>query len=202
MSPKSLTFQDKKQQKEKLLAKGRELLLTYGIRKTSVEDITKAANMAKGSFYQHFESKDVFFFELIELFHKELFQMADEAFSKPSDMPFKERVREFIRFCFQSPVQLFFFKFDEELGELLRGIQNISKDRVEALMEMEHTEYELLLKQFNIDTQKVKPGVVHNYLHAIYFGIAYVNLMEQDCMEETLDALINGVIVYIFGGDI
>lgn len=202
MSPKSLTILEKNKQKEKLFTKGRELLTTYGIRKTSVEDITKAANMAKGSFYQHFESKEIFFIELIELFHIEWFQLAGETFSKPSEIPFKERVREYLRFFFQSPVHLFFFKYHDEMEELLQGMQNISKERVDALMELEHTGFEQLLNQFKFDTQKVKPGVIHNYLHAIYFGIANVNLMEQDCMEETLEALINGVIVYIFGGDV
>jgi AcrR family transcriptional regulator len=201
MSPKSLTTQEKMLQKEKLFAKGRELLIAYGVRKTSVEDIMKAANMAKGSFYQHFESKEAFFFELIVQFHHEWFQKAGEAFAQPSGLPLKERVREHIRFYFHSPEYLAIFKYHEEIEELIYRMQELSQEKVDALMELEHNAYEQLLQLCRIDTRRVKAGVIHNYLHAIYFGIANLDLIEKDFVDATFEALLNGLIIYIFGGD-
>lgn len=202
MSPKSLTEQEKNIQAEKLFAKGRELLASYGVRKTSVEDITKAANMAKGSFYQHFESKEAFFFEIIVRFHSDWFQKAEELFAQPGEAPLRERVREFIRLCFHSPEYLSLFKYHEELEELIQNMQKLSQEKVDAMMEMEHMAYERLLRLCHIDTQKVKAGVIHNYFHAIYFGVANAGLMEKDCMDETFEALLNGLITYIFGGSV
>ena len=200
MSPKSLTAQEKALQRERLFMKGRELLAIYGIRKTSVQDITKAANMAKGSFYQHFESKEALFFEVIVRFHSEWFQRAEETFAQPGGLPLKERVREFIRSCFHSPEYLSIFKYHDELKEMIQGMQALSRDKVDALMEMEHAAYERLLKLCRIDTGKVKPGVIHNYLHAMYFGVANADLVERDCVDETFEALLDGLIAYIFGG--
>ena len=67
-------------------------------------------------------------------------------------------------------------------------------------MELEHHAYERLLTLFHFDTQKVKPGVLHNYLHVVYLGIANESMMESDCLTETFEALLDGLINYIFGG--
>ncbi len=202
MAPKSLTGQEKTIQKQRLLEKGKELLFSYGVKKTSVEDITKASGMAKGTFYQHFDSKEACFFELIVQFHLSWFQQAEAYFSAPSDEPLKERVRSFIRMCFHSHEYLSIFKYHDEIEEMLLGMRSDSSGGVGDLLEMEHASYERLLNMFHFDTQKVKPGVVHNYLHAIYFGIANTDMMEKDCVDETFEALLDGLIYYIFGGDI
>lgn len=200
MSPKSLTGQEKQLQRQRLLEKGRELLFTYGVKKTSVEDITKAAGMAKGTFYQHFESKEVFFLELITQFHVTWFSQAEVFFAAPSEQPLEERVREFIRGCFHSHEYLSIFKYHDELEEMLLGMQAGGHAAFGDLMDMEHAAYERLLHMFRIDTQRVKPGVIHNYLHAVYFGVANESLMERDCLEDTFEALLSGLIHYIFGG--
>lgn len=50
-----------------LLEKGRELFLTYGLKKTSIDDIIKAVGIAKGSFYKFYPSKEELFFTLLEM---------------------------------------------------------------------------------------------------------------------------------------
>ena len=42
--------------RNKLLEKGREFFSTYGLKKTSVEELTQAAGIAKGSFYTFYNS--------------------------------------------------------------------------------------------------------------------------------------------------
>lgn len=200
MAPKSLTEQEKNNQRQRLLAAGKGLLASYGARKTSVEDITKAAGIAKGTFYQHFESKEAFFFELIVQFHRDLFKQAEQVFTAPGEEPLRDRVRSFIRSSFHSAEFLAIFKYYDEIEELILALQAAASPMPGALQEMEHAAYERLLRLFGFDTQRVKPGVVHNYLHTIYFGIANARIMEKDCIEETFEALLDGLISYIFGG--
>lgn len=200
MSPRSLTEQEKNIHAEKLLAKGRELLAAYGVRKTSVEDIAKAAGIAKGSFYQYFDSKEAFLFELIVQFHNEWFSTAEKVITAPSAVPLRERIREYIWQSFHSPEFLFIFKYHEEITELLEHVQSLSPKKVDALMALEHNTYAKLLELCQIDTQKVKPGVIHNYLHTVYTGISNVDIMEKDCIDDTFEALLSGLILYAFGG--
>jgi len=64
--PSAFTEQAEFQIREKLREKGRALFAVQGVQKTSVEQLTKAASIAKGSFYKFYDSKEQLFFELLE----------------------------------------------------------------------------------------------------------------------------------------
>lgn len=48
----------------------KECLKTYGVRKTTVEQLTKMAGISKGAFYNFYESKELLFFSVLEDFQK------------------------------------------------------------------------------------------------------------------------------------
>lgn len=52
--------------RRKLLEKGWQLFEIYGLKKTTVDEITQATGIAKGSFYNFFQSKEELFFEIFE----------------------------------------------------------------------------------------------------------------------------------------
>jgi AcrR family transcriptional regulator len=64
--PKGFTERGKALIHASFLEQGRELFATYGLRKTAIEDLTKAVGISKGAFYLFFESKEQLFFELLE----------------------------------------------------------------------------------------------------------------------------------------
>lgn len=49
-----------------LLEAGRSLFIEHGVEQVSIDAITSAAGVAKGSFYNHFDSREALFEELIE----------------------------------------------------------------------------------------------------------------------------------------
>ncbi|MEW6424420.1 MAG: TetR/AcrR family transcriptional regulator [Bacillota bacterium] len=49
-----------------LLKKGKELFSIYGLKKTSIEDLTKATDIAQGTFYRFYRSKEDLYFDIIE----------------------------------------------------------------------------------------------------------------------------------------
>jgi AcrR family transcriptional regulator len=61
----SFTETEKTHIREQLLDVGRELFATRGLRKTSIEDLTRPAGIAKSSFYAFFESKEALYLELL-----------------------------------------------------------------------------------------------------------------------------------------
>jgi AcrR family transcriptional regulator len=52
--------------KHTLLQKGREYFIKYGLKKTSVDELARAAGIAKGSFYKFFDSKEALFLAIHE----------------------------------------------------------------------------------------------------------------------------------------
>lgn len=73
--------------KLRLLAAGATLLDSTGFRELNVEDVSKSAGMAKGTFYIHFESKDEFLVELGRRYVE--FELATMPLRQPSGDPFQ-----------------------------------------------------------------------------------------------------------------
>lgn len=52
--------------REQLIESGRELLLTYGPKKTTVKDVTDPVGIAKPTFYQFFDAKSDLYIEILQ----------------------------------------------------------------------------------------------------------------------------------------
>lgn len=80
--------------RQSLLAEGRRCAVTVGMRKTSVEQLTEAAGISKGSFYKYFASKEMLFLAVLEDIHTEVYQVAREALEAGRDLPPEDRTAE------------------------------------------------------------------------------------------------------------
>lgn len=58
---------EKDQLQQLLIQAGRHLFTTQGLKKTSLEQLTQAAGIAKSTFYSFFDSKEALYLELLEL---------------------------------------------------------------------------------------------------------------------------------------
>ena len=74
-----------------LIREARRCGVTIGMKKTSVEQLTRAVGIAKGSFYKFYESKEMLFFAVLENVHSELYGVADHALSEANGLPPSER---------------------------------------------------------------------------------------------------------------
>ena len=79
-----------------LLRETRRHAVTLGMRKTSVDQLTQAVGISKGSFYKFYESKELLFFAVLEDIHAELYAVADRALHENIDLPPAERVAKAI----------------------------------------------------------------------------------------------------------
>ena len=62
-----------------LIREARRCGITIGMRKTSVEQLTNAVGISKGSFYKFFDSKELLFFTVLEDIHTECFAAAQRS---------------------------------------------------------------------------------------------------------------------------
>ena len=79
-----------------LLAKGRELFGAHGLRKTNVEDLTRAVGISKGAFYLFYESKEALFFEILLQFEAE-YRGRMLAALRTGGKPPEQRLRDALR---------------------------------------------------------------------------------------------------------
>lgn len=64
--PKAFTIAEKQIIQAKLIEQGDKMFSTYGLRKTNVEELARAAGISKGAFYLFYESKEALFMTVIE----------------------------------------------------------------------------------------------------------------------------------------
>lgn len=110
--PKTFTDQEKEIIREALVTKGREFFSTYGLKKTSVEDLTRAVGIAQGSFYKFFGSKEELYFEILEREQSVSHQWAAEilASGKPAGEALKELIKSGFSLMDTSPVLRRFYE--------------------------------------------------------------------------------------------
>ncbi len=65
--PKAFTEHEKELIGKRLLEQGYKLFSAYGLKKTNIEEIAKAAGISKGAFYSFYESKEALFMDVAEL---------------------------------------------------------------------------------------------------------------------------------------
>lgn len=196
--PRALTEEEKHAQRERLLEKGKAVVFSHGMRKVSIDDIAGAAGLAKGTFYHHFESKEQYFYALMERLHRDAFAKARQLISGnlANRGDFRANVRAFLGQLFYWPEMAFFIQNEPDI-EMLFG--TTPDGELHSFKQMETSLFEEILRVGGIDTRKAKPGVVHNMIHALFL-IKSSEYMAEEAVQETVDLMLDSLITYIFGG--
>lgn len=92
----AFTEQKNEMIRKDLLDEALRCTVTIGMRKTSVEQLTEAAGIAKGSFYKFFPSKELLFFAVLENIHTETYVVAEKALQDNAELPPTERAAKII----------------------------------------------------------------------------------------------------------
>jgi AcrR family transcriptional regulator len=99
--PKGFSEREKELIRKKLFAEGSKLFDKYGIQKTTVDEIAKAAGISKGSFYQFYPSKEELFFDILESLDKENKEkLSGDLF--PADRSYRESFEKFLNGILES----------------------------------------------------------------------------------------------------
>lgn len=185
---------EKQMQKKYLLEIGKVLLLKYGIKKTTVDDIVNEANIAKGTFYLYFKSKEDFFYQLIVGINQQVFNLAKKTVYENIEKDLKNGIQIFFENLFNTPEIEFYFKEHKEIDKLTEKFskENYSNSEINWIRE--------LLVLGNINTKNVIPEVIDNYIHVIFLAKCS-DLLIEEYRNETINKLIHELVEYIFMED-
>lgn len=81
--PKCYTKQEREEIKSRLKKAATDCMVTYGIRKTTVDELVRRTKIPKGTFYLFYESKEMLLFEVLMEFHE---QVEQELFLQISEL--------------------------------------------------------------------------------------------------------------------
>ena len=81
---------------KKLFTEGERLFITFGIKKVTVDDLVKAAGIAKGSFYAFYSSKEHLYMDIAGKLQEKMWREMDEFLKANQSLP----PRELAKRCF------------------------------------------------------------------------------------------------------
>lgn len=85
MPPRAFTQEEKERVRERLIAAAEKYLGSTGVKKTTVEDLAKAAGISKGAFYLFYESKELLFMDALDNAQKVIHDAIIERIRQSSD---------------------------------------------------------------------------------------------------------------------
>jgi len=169
MSPRAFTEQEKEAIQEKLLDAAEAFLSTTGIRKTTVEDLAKAAGISKGAFYSFYESKEVLFWEALMREHAHMHELINEHIgdTEITRDVFVEMVGGMYRGFIKKPWILDLIEGDYEV--LMRSIP---PEQLQRNMEIDNATMGVF-EQAIADNTSVNPELVSAALRLLFLSVLH-----------------------------
>lgn len=183
----------KKHLRKQMLDNGFQLIKLYGLKRTTIEDITKKSGVAKGTFYNFFKNKEQFVYEII-LFKrneaKEKFQDLLDEYNKLN----KEQLKKYLEMLIFDDYNLFIYLNDDEIAMLKTRwpreyLINEKNDETTSLW---------LLSHINGVSKNCDWKIFSNYMKSIAIIQANKEQLLKDAYKETLDHFIKNILDFVF----
>ncbi len=190
---KSFNDNEKELIRQKLLEKGREFFEIYGLKKTTVDDITRAVGIAKGSFYNFFLSKEELFFEIFE--EEEHFREKMLADLMVSNLDAEAALRQVLIKSFESVANSKIFIKMYEPGVHEQLLRKLPAEKMRHHQENDLQAGIDFVRHFqqNSNLRKLKPEVIIAFFRAIFTVTFHRNEIGPDVYTEVIDLLVDVV---------
>lgn len=189
--PTPFTESERAQIKATLQSRGYEFFASYGLRKTSVEELAKAASISKGAFYLFYQSKEALFFDLLEQYEAE-YQSSLLREIAQHDIPPQERMRAMLLRALRLWKQnALFTHFTREEYEYL--LRKLPPERVAAHLRGDDVFAERFTAAWLATgvTLHCEPRLVAGLIRALFFVSMHEDDFGENIYEQVLEVLID-----------
>ena len=164
------TETEKEKIRADLLEHGLELFSRYGLRKTSVEDITRAVNIAKGTFYSFYKTKEELFLSIFTQVNEEMQGRIMGVFTASKKGP-RKRLYDALQmqYAFVDENPIFQILMDEEeLEQLFRKFPQAGPQLQSFFEDDKYIPFVEQLKEMGIIRKDLKTTHVVGLLKAVF----------------------------------
>lgn len=162
--PKAFSEREREIVKEAMLNVGAALIRKKGIRQVTVEDITKGANIAKGSFYAFYPSREILFWNIMKSEEK---QLLDKILSVAAeDIDTKSKLQKIFYDLFLQDGCLVFYLTHEDMEYITR---KLPPELLQADMENAQVIIRTLLSMCNLDESQESVEIVMSMIHSLQY---------------------------------
>ena len=157
--------------------------VTVGMRKTSVEQLTEAVGISKGSFYKFFDSKELLFFAVLEDIHTECFAAAQKSLQENAAIDPASRTAAAILAACRWLSETKAFVFIENDAEFL--LHRLPEDVKNVHYHDDETHIRLLLEKYDLVPNRgislaaaTVQGLILTVSHKEQIGELYPQVLE------------------------
>ena len=182
-------FSDKEKEfyQDKIIESGTKLISVLGFKKTSIQDITDAAGVAKGTFYNFFNSKEELLFEILTIHEDFRDNLLKEVMS--SEVDAENAMQKVIHEGLEMTEENKIFKvvFDENLMEKIA--LKLPREKMEEHFEddLKNSKGFIEYYQKNSNLIKADPRVIIALLRGFFMMPTHKKEIGEDIYEEVMD---------------
>lgn len=189
--PKKFSEQERERIRQKLLEAGTRQFGHYGIKKTSVEDLTKAVGIAQGTFYLFFGSKEELFFVLLQQEEERIRERMMETLKYTGPVAKQDIaafLKESLHMMAESPIVRQIYE-DDQFEQLIRKLppeqieQNLQGDVAAMLPVVSRWQEDGLMRG-------VKPEIIVNLIRMIVMMSLNKQALGDTLFDETMEMMI------------
>lgn len=194
--PKSYSEQEREYIRNRLKEEAAKCLAKYGVRRTTVDEIVRRANIPKGTFYLFYKSKELLLFEVIqeqhEVINRELYQaISDMAGAGLSAEKLTDMIFEF----YKMTENMLLLKL-LDAGEVELLVRKLPRETVEAHLQDDTDTIEKMLALLPVK-KDIDIKVISAAFHAIYYATLHKAEIGEESYDEALRALIHGIVIQV-----
>ena len=190
--PKGFSEQEKEMIRRTLLEKGRALFTTYGLKKTSVDELTRATGISKGAFYLFYDSKEELFFDVIKQFEDEFrATIFDEQAGTDESATPQQRVKEVLQRALTTWREHPLFKHLNS-ADYEYVLRKIPAERAESHLRNDEAFVGQLIEYWKSKGIVIRsdPHVTTGLIRALFFVAMHQDDFDRDSFPLTFDILV------------
>jgi AcrR family transcriptional regulator len=198
--PRAFNEQEKEGIRKQLHEQGRLLFERYGLKKTSVDELARAAGISKGAFYLFYDSKEELFMEIVEQFERDVRDRLLEFTLTPAHDSQKKIVALLKSLLLSLDKYPLLKSFNLEDYQYLA--RKLPPERIEQHARADRAFAGYLMTKIKSEgiSARANPRLVSNLLKSLFFVGLHRHELGVGESEETLGVLIELVARYMVEG--
>lgn len=200
--PAGFTDKEKEAIQQGLIDEGRELFGLYGLRKTTIKDITEAVGIAQGSFYKFYDSKEELYFEILDIEGQKIRKELSQDLKLVERNP-KSGIKKLLLDTYGTLDENDLFKdlFSGNSYDVL--VRKLPEEKIEEHIEKDFAETTPLIRKWQGEgiLKEVKPEAITGLLHALFFITLHKGDICESVYNDTFELLVDLIVDGLVKGE-
>ena len=183
--------------RNQMLDNGFSLIKRFGLKKTTIEDVTRSSGVAKGTFYNFFKTKEEFVYQIV-LYKRRLVKARySEMVAENGNSVDRRLLREMLYFIINGEYNLVTYLNRDDMAMLA------ARWPKEYLATAENDEQMLMwiLERAPLKRSSCDWRVFSNIYKIVAMGLAERDKLHKDALDATIDQFIDRLVDYVFEQD-